>query len=550
MKKSYFLLSLVSLLVVTGCNNKPNDSQNTNTDGSASNGIISNVEGAISDWSEQDKSDMQEAIGMILPVAPLTSAYQNESYVDDYDNAFTFYVYDETIGDQSAAYGSSLVAAGFTYDGSDDTYGYEMNFYYKENGDNSYAYVQIDYFPTGYESEGYNPCFEIYAWTYTETPTIDVEPMAWSTQDKADMQEAIGMILPEAPLSSSYQNESFTDSSDGAFTFYVFDETVGDQTSTYGEILTAAGFTFDYSDDSYGYEMQIYYLDLDDGNSACVQIDYFPTGYESEGYNPCFEIYAWTYSDGGITYNEWPASSIAAFINDSSVTVPSFESDSYAVYDYSEYGFYMYLIEGEVESNIETAYTTALISAGWTVDDSDYEESGYVATLKNVSLVYYYDTDDNGDGYFMLMIMIDDESEDGSETEITVTGAITLLPSNFSSYGTDVELTVDSITFIHTNVMKGSKNGDCIQIKKQTGTIKNTTAIANGIDTIEIKDKYTGEYAGSVTVYAIADDGTKTAITGENDVYSLNGAKYFEIANESSNAFYCSSIIITPIEAE
>lgn len=98
--------------------------------------------------------------------------------------------------------------------------------------------------------------------------------------------------------------------------------------------------------------------------------------------------------------------------------------------------------------------------------------------------------------------------------------------------------------------MKGSKNGDCIQIKKQTGTIKNTTAIANGIDTIEIKDKYTGEYAGSVTVYAIADDGTKTAITGENDVYSLNGAKYFEIANESSNAFYCSSIIITPIEAE
>lgn len=222
----------------------------------------------------------------------------------------------------------------------------------------------------------------------------------WTSDEISYMTTAIGETLPEGPFSNNRKSEGYTDEYDGAYTFYMFDSGINDVSNEYARILENNNYTSDGSDDSQEMTYYFYYKPVSNSETdyIYIQFGYYPG---SDEYVAGFDLYAWIYSEsssdddfdfGFDTYTSWPEDIVDSFLN-GATSIPEIEGSEFLVYvDEDEYGEYLFM-SINTGSNIEESYTATLTAAGWNVDDSDYEESGYVAISKNedVLLQYYYD---------------------------------------------------------------------------------------------------------------------------------------------------------------
>ena len=122
---------------------------------------------------------------------------------------------------------------------------------------------------------------------------------------------------------------------------------------------------------------------------------------------------------------------------------------------------------------------------------------------------------------------------------------VTLTQTNLGltgSYTSDTEKTIDEITYVYTDLMK---NGENIQAKASTGTIRNTSAYPNDIISVAIIHSGT---ARATTINGSADGTNWTQVaTGSGSItadFSGKGYKYFQI-NRGSNAAYWTQIVVT-----
>lgn len=237
----------------------------------------------------------------------------------------------------------------------------------------------------------------------------------WTDNEKSYMNEAIGTTLPEGPFSDKRESGGYTDDSDGAYTFYMFDTGVNDVSNEYASILESNGYTSDGSDDSYGMTYYFYYKEISNSETdfIYVQFGYYPG---DDDYEAGFDLYTWIYSESDYdygdddfdyeTYTSWPEDTVNTFLN-GATSVPAVEGTEYLAYiDTDEYGDYLCIMITTDSSNIEESYTATLTSAGWTIDDSEYDVYGLFATSSNedVLLQYYYD--DYFYGAFVLYISL------------------------------------------------------------------------------------------------------------------------------------------------
>jgi len=128
-------------------------------------------------------------------------------------------------------------------------------------------------------------------------------------------------------------------------------------------------------------------------------------------------------------------------------------------------------------------------------------------------------------------------------------GTITLNAENLGlttvSY-TNTSKTIDGITYVYTDLMK---NGDNIQAKASSGTIKNTTAFSGYISNVAITHSGT---ARATTINGSADGTNWTQVaTGEGTFtadFSGKFYRYFQITR-GSNAAYWTKIEIATVPA-
>ena len=360
------------------------------------------VTGEISSWTNDEITIMMDAIGTTLPEGPFSSERQSEGYVDEYDGAYTFYMFDPSSGNVCAQYASILEDEGYTSDGTDNSYGYTLYFYYLpvDGSNTDLIYVQFGYYPGDDE---YAPGIDLYAWIYSDAEQsggnegTTGEISSWTSDEITIMMDAIGTTLPEGPFSSDRESEGYVDEYDGSYTFYMFDPSSGNVCAQYASILSNAGFDDDGSDDSYGYTIYNFSKLSNNDELICVQFSYYPGDDE---YEAGIDLYAWIYSEGegeAWMYESWPSAEIASFLN-GLTSLPEVPGTGFDLYDYDG-ALFLY---AETESNIESTYTNILVNAGWTVDDSEYDTYGIIAisSSNDVEICFYYDFDY---GYFILM---------------------------------------------------------------------------------------------------------------------------------------------------
>lgn len=106
-----------------------------------------------------------------------------------------------------------------------------------------------------------------------------------------------------------------------------------------------------------------------------------------------FTIYAWVETP----VTSWPSEGITALWSDHSLTVndtvPAFEADYYFLTDYYD-NYSCFTVEVRDQTSVATTedvYTSTLTKAGWTVDKTDYDNSGVIAMAPNqtIKLAYY-----------------------------------------------------------------------------------------------------------------------------------------------------------------
>ncbi len=229
----------------------------------------------------------------------------------------------------------------------------------------------------------------------------------WTDNEKSYMNEAIGTTLPEGPFSDKRESEGYTDDSDGAYTFYMFDTGVNDVSNEYAAILESNGYTSGYtsdgSDDSYGMTYYFYYKEISNSETdfIYVQFGYYPG---DNDYEAGFDLYTWIYSESDYdygdddfdyeTYTSWPEEDLNSFLN-GATEVPAVEGTEFIAYIEIYEGVDYFCIWASVnDSDIENTYTATLTAAGWEIDDSEYEEYGLFATSPNEDILlqyYYYD---------------------------------------------------------------------------------------------------------------------------------------------------------------
>lgn len=189
----------------------------------------------------------------------------------------------------------------------------------------------------------------------------------------------------------------------------------------------------------------------------------------------------------------------------------------------------------------------------------------YVKTLSDFTLAssdtdaYYFEKTINEttvfcvdvylwNGYFDVDGYLDVTTPTPS-VEDSITADITLLPANFyvstgSEYGADnLACSGGGMNYTTTLTKKSFKTEDAIQMKRGSSHFENINElpILTSITINQIVEN--AGYDGTYTVYGGTSVASLSVITGVNGVYSMNGATYFKIANESTYACYARSIV-------
>lgn len=195
---------------------------------------------------------------------------------------------------------------------------------------------------------------------------------------------------------------------------------------------------------------------------------------------------------------------------------------------------------GEGENIVATPYQ----GSDYTVANNTFTKSGYAFTKWHTNAAGTGGTDyDPGDVIENISENIDlyAQWEESSEATATLTATNLELTGSYND-SDDTEITIDGITYIHTDLMKNSNN---IQAKASSGTIKNTTAYPGDITSVVITHSGT---ARATTINGSADGTNWTQVaTGNGSInanFSGHGYKYFQITR-GSNAAYWTKIEIT-----
>ena len=392
MNKKY-LIPLLATLFLAGCNGGTNPQGTTSTTNNPTT-----EQNNFASWTTEEEAIMMEAIGTILPEGPFSNSRESEGYVDDYDGAYTFYMFDGGCGDVSVQYASILENAGYSSLGVDNSYGYDVYTFgaYVSLDSEDIICVQISYYPGDTE---YEPGIDLYAWTYQENNSGDNDEndpiigafASWTNAEKEIMMDAIGTVLPEGPFSNSRESEGYVDDYDGAYNFYMFDGECGDVSAQYVSILENERFTLIDESDNYGYVIYTLFKYLEETNhTILVQISYYPGDDE---YAPGIDLYAWTSgedneSNAGWMYTSWPEADLMTIFEGLS-KIPAVPGTRFDLYDYDG----QIILMAETESNVEDVYIDILENVGWIVDLSYYEEYCIFANspTNDIELCFYYD---------------------------------------------------------------------------------------------------------------------------------------------------------------
>ncbi len=382
----------------------------------------------------------------------------------------------------------------------------------------------------------------------TSSPDDEIEyATAWSEDDLADMSTYIktGYVLPFAKgLTTDYINDS-GELSDGSTAFVVYDYLSGDLSASYAKTLSDNGFELDYVGDDDGMPYYNYYFELTD-ETALVCVQFY---YAEDTYGESFNIFAW-YQEGGKSA-EFPYSSIQAHldleITLNTTNLPSFTLDEGEKYDHYPSDDY-YCVGGYFDSSVSdddytSAYEAALTEVGYTVDSANGDAINETLSLEIQYMAYY--------GYFFIEVgsyVPAPEPTPGDKT-------LTLTNDNFgTSYGEDLDLTIDNIKFKYTNIMIIDTYFQFSNPKKRTaGEIYNTTSMGElkSIVITAISNDYYGELSLYVSSSQISDDNVGTKVESGHDKDTLTyiynvpaGNSYFKLVDESEYASKNSSIVI------
>jgi hypothetical protein len=213
-------------------------------------------------------------------------------------------------------------------------------------------------------------------------------------------------------------------------------------------------------------------------------------------------------------------------------------------------GPYIFIYD-ETYPVIFSIYKPKLIEKGYTYLDSEsgfdeeydlyfYEFEKVVGTKTIFVELGEYLADADYPAAIYLAAWAVNEEEPGE-----VTGNIVLTPSLFLQTGyndNNGAHVYNGLAFSTTSVMNQS---NFIQFKKGEGVLFNTQPLA--IVSITIAGLTTGQYTGTLSVYAGTSSSQLTLVTPSVNTYNLNGATYFKIANQSSYAAQMTSITIVPV---
>ena len=167
----------------------------------------------------------------------------------------------------------------------------------------------------------------------------------------------------------------------------------------YLAILTEAGITVDDSEyDDYGY---------------CVFDANEDLSFNFYTYNGNFGIYASAYLEPS---EKFPTNYLQSFLKmlDVSAKVPAPVSENDWFYIASSTTFFAYTVDdGTPGTNaIEDSYKATLAKAGWTIDETSYEDEGYYATKDGIEICFY-----SYDGEFDMYLYLQEEIPTGSELQ-------------------------------------------------------------------------------------------------------------------------------------
>ena len=469
MKSKKILLGTALLMTLVGCGSE-GSSQEISSQSSSGIQMQSN-------WSDALQDLMRTHLNTVLPYLHFEKEENLEYLYDDSQDCICIFAEEEP--DHSTEYGALLTEAGYLYEGSDDTYGYDMHFYSLEQENGNQLVVQVDYFPG---EDDFAPGFEIFAWIEEPIDTID----AWSEEDRTLFLAHLGEELPFYGFSTSYsvaydEEYDLIEISDINGT--------GDMLTDYGNLLIQNGFSYSEDDDTYykdyasdsSKQIAVYFFDLSAFNYgigiyAFVESKYIPatawpeaelknyleaveataavpsfaggsdfayrlgngsfdislsctdeefenfyTALGQEGY--CFSSDAFGYAYYALSWDDeleimigfdeegldlsiyavspsylafsetFPEKELADFLN-ATTSIPAFAASEYKIYGEDDYGDYSIVAkdQGTIGTDaIEDLYKAALETAGWTVDDTDYDSYGYIATSPSgdITLDFY-----------------------------------------------------------------------------------------------------------------------------------------------------------------
>jgi hypothetical protein len=203
--------------------------------------------------------------------------------------------------------------------------------------------------------------------------------------------------------------------------------------------------------------------------------------------------------------------------------------------DYATYGCLCVLTKKGYEEEA-TQGIALLADKGFVPTDYTDTDGNQLHTNRKIEGTIYYDADMYLDetGAFNYDIYVTDTAVPADN----ITGDITMAGLNFGTYA-DTQVTVSGMVLRVANVMKAADGS--IQVKKEIGDMKNANELPE-IASITIVQVDKGSYTGKAVVKMGATADAMQEITAVSGVYTLTGAKYFEIANTSGFACYFTSI--------
>ena len=301
---------------------------------------------AISAWSEEDRALFTEHLGEELPFYGFST-----SYSVDYDEEYDMIEISDSNGssDMLSEYGDLLIENGFTYDENDDTY-------YKDCSTDTSKQIAVYFFDLSAFGFGIG----IYASVETKYTPVSAWP-------KEELDHYLNSVDATASV------PSFTGGSDFAYRIEKesFDISLSCTDEEFDNFYTALGKEgYCFSSDGFGY---VYYaLSWDDELEIMIGFG------EGE-----LDLSVYAVSPSYLALSEtFPETELADFAG-GTTSIPAFAATEYKIYGVDDYGDYAIVArdQGTIGTDaIEDLYKAALETAGWTVDDTDYDSYGYIAT--------------------------------------------------------------------------------------------------------------------------------------------------------------------------